>query len=109
MIGSLLYITTSKPDIMHSVCLCARYQSQPKETHLKVLKCITRYVKHTFDYGLFYPKNDSFDLISYCDADYAGCKSDRKSTSGTCRLLGHSLVSWFSKKQNTVSLLTTKA
>ena len=55
---------------MHSVCLCARYQSQPKETHLKAVKRIIRYVKHTSDYGLFYPKLDSFDLISYCDADY---------------------------------------
>ena len=109
MIGSLLYITASRPDIMHSVCLCARYQSQPKETHLKAVKHILRYVKNTFDYGLFYPKNDSFNLISYCDADYAGCKSDRKSTSGTCHFLGHSLVSWLSKKQNTVSLSTTEA
>ena len=61
MIRSLLYITASRPDIMHSVCLCARYQSQPKETHLKAVKRIIRYVNHTFDYGLFYPKNDSFD------------------------------------------------
>ena len=76
MIGSLLYITASHPDIMHSVCLCARYQSQPKETHLKAVKRILRYVKYTLDYGLFYPKNNTFDLISYCDADYAGCKSD---------------------------------
>ena len=88
MIGSLLYITASRPDIMYSVCLCARYQSQPKETHLKAVKCIIRYVKNAFDYGLFYPKNDSFDLISYCDADYADCKSDRKSTNGTCHYLG---------------------
>ena len=109
MIGSLLYITASRPDIKHCVCLCARYQSQPKETHLKAVKRIIRYVKHTSDYGLFYPKNDSFDLISYCDADYAGCKSDRKSTSGTCHFLGHSVVSWLSKKQNTPSLSTTEA
>ena len=109
MIGSLLYITASRPDIMHSVCLSARYQSQPKEIHLKAVKHIIRYVKHNFDYGLFYPKNDSFDLISYCDANYAGCKSDRKSTSGTCHFLGHSLISWFSKKKNTVSLSTTEA
>ena len=99
MIGSLLHITTSRPDIMHSVCLCARYRSQPKETHLKAVKPIISYVKYTSDYGLFYPKNDSFNLISYCDADYAGCKSDRKSTSGTCHFLGHSLVSCLSKKE----------
>ena len=109
MIGSLLYITASRPDIMHSVCLCARYQSQPKATHLKAIRRIIRYVKHTSDYGLFYPTIDSFELISYCDADYAGCKSNRKSTSGTCHFLGHSLISWFSKKQNTVSLSTTEA
>ena len=109
MIGSLFYITASRPDIVHSVCLCAKYQSQPKETHLKAVKLIIRYVKHTSDYGLFYPKNDSFDSISYYDVDYAGCKSDRKSTSGTCHFLGHSLVSWLSKKQNMVSLSTTEA
>ena len=63
MIGSLLYITASRPDIMHSFCLCARYQSQPKETHLKAVKHIIRYVKHTLDYCLFYPKNDYFELI----------------------------------------------
>ena len=74
MIGSLLYITASRPNIMHSVCLCIRYQSQPKETHLKAVKRILRYVKYTLDYGLFYSKNNTFDLISYCDADYAGCK-----------------------------------
>lgn len=109
MIRSLLYITTSRPDIIRSVCLYARYHSQPKETQLKVVKRILRYVKRTLDYGIFYPKNDSFDLISYCDADYAVCKSDCKSTSGTCHFLGHSLVFWFSKKKNTVSLSTTKA
>ena len=76
MIGSLLYITASRPDTMHSVCLCARYQSQPKEAHLKSVKRILRYVNNTLDYGLFYPKDDSFELTSYSDADYAGCKSD---------------------------------
>ena len=109
MIGSLFYLTASRPDIMFSVCLCARYQSQPKESHLKVVKRILRYLKDSIDFGLFYPKQPSFDLISYSDADFAGYKTDRKSTSGTCHLLGHSLVSWFSKKQNLVSLSTTKA
>ena len=109
MIGSLLYITASRPDIMFSVCLCARYQSDPKESHIKAVKRIFRYLKHTSDYELFYPKNSSFELTSYSDADFAGCKSNRKSTSDTCHFLGHSLVSWFSKKQNSVSLSTTEA
>ena len=109
MIGSLLYLTASRPDIMFSVCLCARYQSNPKESHLKAVKRIMRYLKGTVDFGLFYSKSSTFDLISYSDADFAGSKSDRKSTSGTCHMLGHSLVSWFSKKQNCVSLSTTEA
>jgi hypothetical protein len=109
MIGSLLYITASRPDIMFSVCLCARYQSNPKESHLKAVKRIFRYLNHTHDFGLFYPKSSTFDLVTYSDADFAGCKSDRKSTSGTCHFVGHSLVSWFSKKQNSVSLSTTEA
>ena len=109
MIGSLLYITASRPDIMFSVCVCARFKSNPKESHLKAVKRIFRYLKHTSNFGLFYPKSSTFDLVSYSDADFAGCKSNRKSTSETCHFLGHSLVSWFSKKQNFVSLSTTEA
>jgi hypothetical protein len=109
MIGSLLYLTASRPDIMFSVCMCARFQANPKESHLFAVKQILRYLKDTWDFGLFYPRSTSFELISYSDADFAGNKSDRKSTSGTCHLLGHSLVSWFSKKQNSVSLSTTEA
>jgi hypothetical protein len=109
MIGSLLYLTASRPDIMFSLCLCARFQSCPKESHLIAVKRIFRYLFGTIDLGLWYPKSNSFDLISYTDADFAGCKIDRKSTSGTCHFLGHSLVSWFSKKQNFVALSTAEA
>ena len=91
---------------MSSVCLCARYRSNPKESHLKVVKNIIRYINKTIINSLFYLKSSTFDLISYSDADFAGCKSDRKSTSGTYQFLGHSLVSRFSKKQNFVSLST---
>ena len=98
MIGSLLYLTASRPDIMFSVCLCARFQSSPKESHLIAVKRILRYLSGTINLGLWYPKHTSFDLISYTDADYAGCKIDRKSTSRACHFLGHALVSWFSKK-----------
>ncbi|WKA13292.1 hypothetical protein VitviT2T_030608 [Vitis vinifera] len=106
MIGSLLYLTTSRPDIMYSVCLCARFQSCPKESHLSAVKQILRYLKGTMDIGLWYPKGDNFELIGFSDANFACCKVERKSTSGTCHFLGHSLVSWHSKEQNSVALST---
>ncbi|MBE2321147.1 hypothetical protein DVA67_034775, partial [Solirubrobacter sp. CPCC 204708] len=109
MIGSLLYLTASRPDIMFSVCLCARYQANPMESHLLAVKRIFKYLIGTYDLGLFYPKHVPFIIVSYSDADFAGCKTDRKSTSGTCHFLGHALVSWFSKKQTSVSLSTTEA
>ncbi|KAK6153180.1 hypothetical protein DH2020_012819 [Rehmannia glutinosa] len=109
MIGSLLYLTASRPDILHAVCLCARFQSNPKESHLSAVKRIFRYLKGTIQYGLFYPKNEIFSLKGYSDSDYAGNIDDRKSTSGSCQFLGDCLVSWFSKKQNCVSLSTAEA
>jgi hypothetical protein len=109
MIGSLLYVTASRPDVMFSVCKCARYQASPRESHLKVTKRILRYLKGTHDVGLWYPKGSNFELIGYLDSDYGGCKIDRMSTSGTCQLLGGSLISWSPKKQNSVALSTTEA
>ena len=109
MIGSLLYLCASRPDIMLSVCMCARYQAAPKECHLSAVKRIVRYLIHTPNFGIWYPKGSSFDLVGYSDSDYAGDKIDRKSTSGTCQFLGRSLVSWSSKKQNSVSLSTAEA
>jgi hypothetical protein len=84
MIGSLLYFYTSSPDIMLSVCICARFQAAPKECHLKVVKRIMRYLVFTPYLGIWYPNGAHFELIGYSDADYAGCKMDRKSTSETC-------------------------
>ena len=109
MIGSLLYLTASRPDIMYSVCLCARFQACPKESHLNAVKRIFRYLKVTIDIGLWYTKCDNFELICYSDVDFGGCKIDRKSASGTCHFLGHSLVSWHSKKPNSVALSTAEA
>ncbi|KAH9783541.1 hypothetical protein KPL71_009348 [Citrus sinensis] len=109
MIGSLLYLTASRPDIMFSICLCARFQSCPKESHMLAVKRIFRYLIGTINLGLWYPRGTHIDLTCYSDADFAGYKVDRKSTSGTCHFLGHSLVSWFSKKQNSVALSTTEA
>src|SRR6266508_4316846 len=109
MIGSLLYLCASRPDIMLSVCMCARFQAAPKECHLVAVKRILRYLIHTPTLSLWYPKGSSFDLLGYSDSDYASCKVDRKSTTGTCQFLGRSLVSWSSKKQNSVALSTAKA
>ncbi|KAI3720023.1 hypothetical protein L6452_20930 [Arctium lappa] len=109
MIGSLMYLTSSRPDIMFSTCLCARYQANPKESHLSAVKRIFRYLKGTADLGLWYPKDTSFELTSYSDADHAGCMLDRKSTSGHIQFLGDKLVSWASKKQLCVSTSTAEA
>jgi hypothetical protein len=109
MIGSLLYLCASRPDSMLSICMCARFQADPKEVHLRAVKRIMRYLVYTPKFGLWYPKGSTFDLIGYSDADWAGCKIDRKSTSGTCQFLGRSLVSWASKKQNSVALSTAEA
>ena len=109
MIGSLLYLCASRPDIMLSVCMCARFQANPKDCHLVAVKRILRYLVHTQNLGLWYPKGSLFDLLGYSDSDYAGCKVDRKSTTGTCQFLGRSLVSWSSKKQNCVALSTAEA
>jgi hypothetical protein len=109
IIGSLLYLTASMPKIMFSVCIYVRFQAIPKKALLSTVKIILRYLKHTPSVGLWYPKGATFDLIGYSNSNYAGCKIDRKSTSGGCHLLGRSLVSWTSKKQNSVALSTAEA
>jgi hypothetical protein len=104
MIGSLLYLCASRPDIMLNVCMCARFQAAAKECHLRAVKRIMRYLILTPHIGLWYPKGEHFELIGYSDADYVGCKMDRKSTSKTSQFLGRSLVRWSSKKQNSDAL-----
>jgi hypothetical protein len=94
---------------MLSICMCARFQANPKEVHLRAVKRIMRYLVYTLSLGFGTPKGSTFDLIGYSDADWAGCKIDRKSTSGSCQFLGRSLVSWASKKQKSVALSTAKA
>jgi hypothetical protein len=105
IIRSLLYVTASRPVVMFRVCMCARFQASSRESHLKETNKILRYLKHTQDVGLWYPKGAKFELIR----DYAGCKVERRSTLGTCQLLKRSLVSWSYKKQNSVTLSTTEA
>ncbi|GJT22447.1 retrovirus-related pol polyprotein from transposon TNT 1-94 [Tanacetum coccineum] len=109
MIGSLLYLTVSRPDIMFSVCLCARFQEDPKTSHLEAVKCIFRYVKGTMHLGLWYPKEYGIENIVYADSDHAGDYVDQKSTSGICTFMGCCLTSWFSKKQIALAISTTKA
>ena len=107
MIGSLLYITASRPDIMHVVGMVGRYQDAPKQSHLKAVKRIFRHLKETMTYGLWYPKNQNFQLTAYSDADWANCVDEKKSTSGGAFFLGESLVAWLSKKQGSISLSNT--
>jgi hypothetical protein len=109
MIGSLLYLCASRPDIMLSVGICARYQAAQKESHMMAIKRVFRYLIHIPTFGLWYPKGSSFELVGYSDSEWAGDKVDRKSTSGACQFLGRSLVSWSSKKQNCMSLSTAEA
>jgi len=109
MIGSLLYLGASRPDIVLSVGICARFQSAPKESHLVAVKRILRYLVLTPTLGLWYPKGSTFTLVGYSDSDWAGDKVDRKWTSGACQFIGRSLVSWSSKKQNSTSLSSAEA
>ncbi|WVZ90653.1 hypothetical protein U9M48_036936 [Paspalum notatum var. saurae] len=109
MIGSLLYLTATRPDIQFAVCLCARYQTSPRTFHRQAVKRIFRYLKFTPELGLWYSSSSSLFFRGFSDADHAGCRIERKSTSGTCQLLLTSLVSWSSRKQASVSLSTTEA
>ncbi|KAI3697255.1 hypothetical protein L6452_30136 [Arctium lappa] len=109
MIGSLMYLTASRPDIMFPVCVCARFQVRPTQSHFQVVKRIFRYLKGKPRLGLWYPHDSPFDLIAYSDSDLGGANLDRKSTSGGCQFLGARLVSWQCKKQTTVSTSTTEA
>ncbi|CAH9066792.1 unnamed protein product [Cuscuta europaea] len=98
IIRSLLYLTSNRPDIVFSTCLCARFQANPKESHLTAVRRILRYLKDTVNLGLWYPKHSGFDLVGYSDADFAGCRMDRKSTSRAVQFLGEKLICWSSKK-----------
>ncbi|GJW94300.1 putative ribonuclease H-like domain-containing protein [Tanacetum coccineum] len=109
MIGSLMYLTSSRPNIMFTVCVCARFQVNPKVSHLHAVKRIFRYLKGQPKLGLWYPKDSPFNLVAYTDTDYAGASLDRKSTTGGCQFLGCRLISWQCKKQTVVVNSTTDA
>jgi hypothetical protein len=109
MIGSLLYLTATRPDIQFSVCLCARFQALHRTSHRQAVKRIFRYLRYTPELGLWYLASSSHSLLGFSDVDFAGCRVDRKSTLGTWQFLGSSLVSWSSRKQSSVAQSTTEA
>ncbi|GJT13774.1 putative ribonuclease H-like domain-containing protein [Tanacetum coccineum] len=109
MIGSLMYLTSLRPDIMFEVCACARYQVNPKVSHLHAVKRIFRYLKGQPKLGLWYPKDSPFDLVAYTNSDYARASLDRNSTIGGCQFLGFRLISWQCKNQTVVANSTIEA
>ncbi|GKB39708.1 hypothetical protein Tco_0884650 [Tanacetum coccineum] len=104
-IGSLMYLTSSRPDIVQGVCYCARYQARPTEKHLKEVKMIFRYLRGTINMGLWYLKASGFELTAFSDADHARCIDTCKSTSRGIQFLGDKLVSWMSKKHDFTAML----
>lgn len=109
MVGSLMYLTATRPDLMYVMILVSRYMERPTELHMQAMKRILRYVKGTTDLGIFYKKGGDGKLAAYSDSDYAGDIDDRRSTSGYVFLLSTGAVSWSSKKQPVVTLSTTEA
>lgn len=109
MIGSLLYFTATRSNILQAICMVTRFQVDPKEVRVQVVKRIFRYMKGTMEFDLRFPKGMDFNLFSYLDADYVGCINDKKSTNGSAFYLGYNLVSWHSKKYDSISLSTIDA
>ncbi|GKD90736.1 hypothetical protein Tco_1366243 [Tanacetum coccineum] len=108
MIGSLMYLTPSRPDLVFAVCMCARYQDKPTKKHLEAIKRVFQYLKGTINMGLWYPKDNDISLTAYADVDHEGCQGSRRSTSGSAQFLGDRLVSWSSKKQRSTAISTTE-
>eukprot|EP00253_Pinus_taeda_P023860 PITA_23860 len=109
MIGSLLYLTDTRPDIMHAVGIVGRFQANPKEAHLQAVKRIFKYLQGRQNYGLWYPRDADLTLHAYTDADWARSVDDGKNTSGGAFFMGSRLVPWFSKKQSSIALSTAEA
>nr|GEY98416.1 retrovirus-related Pol polyprotein from transposon TNT 1-94 [Tanacetum cinerariifolium] len=109
MIGTLLYLTASRPDLQFAICMCARYQARPTEKHLHAVKRIFRYLRGTVNWGLWYLKDSLIALTVFTDVDHTGCQDTRRSTSGSLQFLGDRLISWSSKRQKSVAISSTKA
>nr|GEW33790.1 hypothetical protein [Tanacetum cinerariifolium] len=108
MIGTLLYLTSSRPDLQFTICMCARYQARPTEKHVHAVKRIFRYLRGTVNQGLWYLKDSSVALTAFLDADHASCQDTRRSTSGSVQFLEERLISWSSKRQKSVAISSTK-
>nr|GEU87727.1 uncharacterized mitochondrial protein AtMg00810-like [Tanacetum cinerariifolium] len=109
MMGSLMYLTSSRPDLLFDVCMCAQYQAKPTKKHLHAVKRIFRYLKGTINMGLLYSKDSCIALTTFAAVGHVGCQDTRRSTSGSMQLLGHRLVSWSSKKQKSTTILNIEA
>nr|GFA78052.1 ribonuclease H-like domain-containing protein [Tanacetum cinerariifolium] len=109
MIGTLLYLTASRPDLQFAICMCARYQARPTEKHVHAVKRIFRYLRRTVHRGLLYLKDSSVALTAFADANHAGCQDTRRSTSRSVQFLGERIISWLSKRQKSVAISSTKA
>ncbi|GKD23365.1 hypothetical protein Tco_1225068 [Tanacetum coccineum] len=109
MVGSLMYLTASRPDLVFAVCMCARYQTSPTKKHLEAIKRVFWYLRGTINWGLWYSKDTDMALTAYADADHAGCQDIQRSTSGSAQFLGDKLVSWSLKKQKSTAILKTEA
>ncbi|XP_052479605.1 uncharacterized mitochondrial protein AtMg00810-like [Gossypium raimondii] len=109
IVGSLMYLTATRPDITYAINLICRFMECPKEMHLQAVKRILRYLQGTTDYEILYKKGEKSTLIGFTDSDYARDQDDRKSTSGYVFMLGTGVVSWSSRKQLIVTLSTTEA
>nr|GFD08137.1 uncharacterized mitochondrial protein AtMg00810-like [Tanacetum cinerariifolium] len=109
MIGTFLYLIASRPDLQFSICMCAQYQARPTKKHVHAVKRIFRYLRGTINWGLWYPKDSSVALNAFADADHAGCKDTRRSTSGSLQILRERLISWSSKRQKSAAISSTEA
>nr|GEW41502.1 hypothetical protein [Tanacetum cinerariifolium] len=109
MISTLIYLTTSRPNLQFAICMCARYQARPTEKHVHAVKMIFRYLCRTVHRGLWYPKDSFVALTAFADANHAGCQDTRRSTSGSVQFLGERLISWSSKRQKSAAISSTEA
>ena len=109
LVGSLLYLTATRPDIMYATSLLSRYMHKPSQTHFGAAKRVLRYIQGTSDFGIMYKKNVEIKLLGFCDSDWVGSIDDMRSTSGYVFSLGSGAVSWASKKQQTVAQSSVEA
>ncbi|XP_020417850.1 uncharacterized protein LOC109948607 [Prunus persica] len=109
LVGSLIYLTITQPDISYAVHTVSKFMQAPRHHHLSAVRRIIRYILGTPNRGLFFPTGSSLQLQAYSDADWAGCPDTRRSTTGWCMFLGDALISWKCKKQDHVSKSSTEA